>query len=142
ADGRARSRGVSNFSATDMKRVVTETGETPSVNQIELHPRLVQRELRRYHAEHAIATEARSPLEQGTLLGDPVMTRIAGELQRTPAQVIIRWHLQLGNIVIPKSVTPERIEQNFDVFGFDLSAEQMSAISGLDSGTRTGADPA
>ncbi|WP_280421722.1 aldo/keto reductase [Nocardia carnea] len=142
ADGRVRSIGVSNFRVTDLERVVAETGETPSVNQIELHPRLVQRELRQYHAEHAIATEAWSPLGQGTLLGDPVITRIAGAVDRSPAQVIIRWHLQLGNIVIPKSVTPERIEQNFDVFGFELSAEQMSAISGLDSGTRTGADPA
>lgn len=142
ADGRVRSIGVSNFRVTDLERVVAETGETPSVNQIELHPRLVQRELREYHAEHAIATEAWSPLGQGTLLGDPVITRIAGEVDRSPAQVIIRWHLQLGNIVIPKSVTPERIEQNFDVFGFELSAEQMNAITGLDSGTRTGADPA
>ncbi|WP_280438203.1 aldo/keto reductase [Nocardia carnea] len=142
ADGRVRSIGVSNFRVTDLERVVAETGETPSVNQIELHPRLIQRELRQYHAEHAIATEAWSPLGQGTLLGDPVITRIAGAVDRSPAQVIIRWHLQLGNIVIPKSVTPERIEQNFDVFGFELSAEQMSAISGLDSGTRTGADPA
>lgn len=141
ADGRVRSIGVSNFRVTDLERVIAETGETPSVNQIELHPRLVQRELREYHAEHAIATEAWSPLGQGTLLGDPVITRISGEVDRSPAQVIIRWHLQLGNIVIPKSVTPERIEQNFDVFGFELSAEQMSAISGLDSGTRTGPDP-
>ncbi len=142
ADGRVRSIGVSNFRVTDLERVVAETGETPSVNQIELHPRLVQRELREYHAEHAIATEAWSPLGQGTMLSDPVITRIAGEVDRSPAQVIIRWHLQLGNIVIPKSVTPARIEQNFDVFGFELSAEQMNAITGLDSGTRTGADPA
>lgn len=142
ADGRVRSIGVSNFRVPDLERVIGETGETPSVNQIELHPRLVQRELREYHAEHAIATEAWSPLGQGTLLGDPVVTRIAAEVDRSPAQVIIRWHLQLGNIVIPKSVTPERIVQNFDVFGFELSAEQMSALTGLDSGTRTGADPA
>ncbi|GGL21195.1 oxidoreductase [Nocardia jinanensis] len=140
-DGRVRSIGVSNFRSTDLDRLISETGETPSVNQIELHPRLAQRELRDYHAEHAIATEAWSPLGQGTLLGDPVITRIAAEVDRSPAQVIIRWHLQLGNVVIPKSVTPARIVENFDVLGFELSAEQMQAISGLDDGTRTGADP-
>lgn len=142
ADGRVRSIGVSNFRVVDLERVISETGETPSVNQIELHPRLIQRELREYHAEHAIATEAWSPLGQGTLLGDPVIRRIAGEVGRTPAQVIIRWHLQLGNVVIPKSVTPARIEENFDVFGFELTDDQMRDISALDDGTRTGADPA
>ncbi|MEU4313273.1 aldo/keto reductase [Nocardia sp. NPDC024068] len=141
ADGLVRSIGVSNFRVPDLERVIAETGQTPSVNQIELHPGLIQRELREYHAEHAIATEAWSPLGQGTLLGDPVVTRIAGEVDRTPAQVIIRWHLQLGNVVIPKSVTPARIEENFDVFGFELSAEQMAAVSGLDTGTRIGPDP-
>lgn len=141
ADGLVRSIGVSNFRVADLERVIGETGQTPSVNQIELHPRLIQRELREYHAEHAIATEAWSPLGQGALLDDPVVTRIAGEVGRTPAQVVIRWHLQLGNVVIPKSVTPSRIEENFDVFGFELSAEQMAAVTGLDAGTRTGADP-
>ncbi|MEU4842811.1 aldo/keto reductase [Nocardia testacea] len=141
ADGRVRSIGVSNFRIPDLERVIAETGETPSVNQIELHPRLTQPELREYHAEHAIATEAWSPLGQGTVLDDPVITRIAGEVGRTPAQVIIRWHLQLGNVVIPKSVTPARIAENFDVFGFELSADQMQAISALNSGSRTGADP-
>ncbi|MGW1742947.1 aldo/keto reductase [Nocardia sp. NPDC001965] len=140
-DGRVRSIGVSNFRIADLDRLITETGETPSVNQIELHPRLAQRELREYHAEHAIATEAWSPLGQGALLDDPVITAIATELDRSPAQVIIRWHLQLGNVVIPKSVTPARIVENFDVLGFELSADQMAAISGLDNGTRTGADP-
>ncbi|WP_459549156.1 aldo/keto reductase [Nocardia sp. X0981] len=142
ADGRVRSIGVSNFRVADLERVISETGEIPSVNQIELHPRLIQRELREYHAEHAIATEAWSPLGQGTLLGDPVIRRIAGEVDRTPAQVIIRWHLQLGNVVIPKSVTPARIAENFDVFGFELADDQMRDISALDDGTRTGADPA
>ncbi|MGW6333838.1 aldo/keto reductase [Nocardia rhamnosiphila] len=141
ADGRVRSIGVSNFRIPDLERLIAETGETPSVNQIELHPRLTQPELRDYHAEHAIATEAWSPLGQGTVLDDPVITRIAGEVGRTPAQVIIRWHLQLGNVVIPKSVTPARIAENFDVFGFELSADQMQAISALNSGSRTGADP-
>ncbi|WP_327148512.1 aldo/keto reductase [Nocardia sp. NBC_01329] len=140
-DGRVRSIGVSNFRIPDLDRVITETGETPSVNQIELHPRLTQRELRDYHAEHAIATEAWSPLGQGTVLDDPVITRIADAVDRTPAQVIIRWHLQLGNVVIPKSVTPSRIAENFDVLRFELSAEQVQAISALDSGSRTGADP-
>ncbi|MGA6207196.1 aldo/keto reductase [Nocardia testacea] len=141
ADGRVRSIGVSNFRIPDLERVIAETGETPSVNQIELHPRLTQPELREYHAEHAIATEAWSPLGQGTVLDDPVITRIAGDVGRTPAQVIIRWHLQLGNVVIPKSATPARIAENFDVFGFELSADQMQAISALNSGSRTGADP-
>lgn len=141
ADGRVRSIGVSNFRIADLDRVIAETGETPAVNQIELHPRLVQRALREYHAEHAIATESWSPLGQGTVLDDPVVTRIAGEVGRTPAQVVIRWHLQLGNVVIPKSVTPARIEQNFDVFGFELSGDQMRAITALDDGTRTGPDP-
>lgn len=141
ADGRVRSIGVSNFRIADLDRLIAETGETPSVNQIELHPRLAQRELREYHAEHAIATEAWSPLGQGTLLDDPVITAIAADLDRSPAQVIIRWHLQLGNVVIPKSVTPARIAENFDVFGFELSNEQVKAISGLDDGTRTGANP-
>ncbi|MET8800208.1 aldo/keto reductase [Nocardia sp. NPDC004568] len=141
ADGRVRSIGVSNFRIPDLERLIAETGETPSVNQIELHPRLTQPELREYHAEHAIATEAWSPLGQGTVLDDPVITRIAGEVDRTPAQVIIRWHLQLGNVVIPKSVTPARIVENFDVLSFELSADQVQAISALDSGARTGADP-
>ncbi|NUP25203.1 MAG: aldo/keto reductase [Nocardia sp.] len=141
ADGRVRSIGVSNFRIADLDRIIAETGETPSVNQIELHPRLAQRELREYHAEHAIATEAWSPLGQGALLDDPAITAIATEVDRSPAQVIIRWHLQLGNVVIPKSVTPARIVENFDVLGFELSTDQMAAISGLDNGTRTGADP-
>ncbi|MGW0005102.1 aldo/keto reductase [Nocardia grenadensis] len=141
ADGRVRSIGVSNFRIPDLERLIAETGETPSVNQIELHPRLTQPELREYHAEHAIATEAWSPLGQGAVLDDPVITRIADEVDRTPAQVIIRWHLQLGNVVIPKSVTPARIVENFDILGFELSADQVAAISALNSGKRTGADP-
>nr|WP_130919864.1 aldo/keto reductase [Nocardia cyriacigeorgica] len=141
ADGRVRSIGVSNFRIPDLERVIGETGEIPAVNQIELHPRLTQRELREYHAEHAIATEAWSPLGQGTLLDNEVITEIAAAVERTPAQVIIRWHLQLGNIVIPKSVTPSRIVSNFDVFGFELTGEQMAAITALDNGGRVGPDP-
>lgn len=141
-EGRVRSIGVSNFRIPDLERLIGEVGEAPAVNQIELHPRLVQRELREYHAEHAIATEAWSPLGQGTLLNDPVITKIAADLGRTPAQVLIRWHLQLGNVVIPKSVTPSRIAENFDVFGFELAPEQMQAILALDKGERVGPDPA
>ncbi|MBF6247202.1 aldo/keto reductase, partial [Nocardia elegans] len=139
--GRVRSIGVSNFTVDNLRTLIAETGEIPAVNQIELHPALAQRELREFHAENAIATEAWSPLGQGTLLEDATITRIAQEVGRTPAQVIIRWHLQLGNIVIPKSVTPARIEANFDVFGFELSREQMAAIDGLDRGGRIGPDP-
>ncbi|MFX0573852.1 aldo/keto reductase [Nocardia nepalensis] len=142
AQGRVRSIGVSNFTLADLQRVIGETGEIPVVNQIELHPRLAQRELRAFHDANAIATEAWSPLGQGTLLGDHTIVAIANEVGRTPAQVIIRWHLQLGNIVIPKSVTPSRIAANFDVFGFELTRDQMDAINALDSGSRIGPDPA
>ncbi|WP_225727859.1 MULTISPECIES: aldo/keto reductase [unclassified Nocardia] len=141
AQGRVRSIGVSNFTVAHLERIIGETGETPAVNQIELHPRLAQRELREFHAAHAIATEAWSPLGHGTLLEDKTIMSIANELGRTPAQVIIRWHLQLGNIVIPKSVTPSRIKANFEVFGFELSKQQMDAIDALDNGGRVGPDP-
>lgn len=139
--GRVRSIGVSNFTVANLERIIGETGEIPVVNQIELHPRLAQRELREFHAAHAIATEAWSPLGQGTLLDDHTITAIANEVKRTPAQVIIRWHLQLGNVVIPKSVTPARIVSNFDVFGFELTRNQMDAINALNTNTRVGADP-
>ena len=114
---------------------------TPAVNQIELHPRLTQQELRRLHAQLGIVTEAWSPLARGELLEDPVIIGVAGAHGRTPAQVLIRWHLQIGNIVIPKSVTPRRIQENFDVFDFELTPEQIAAIDGLDRGERTGPDP-
>ena len=115
----------------------------PAVNQVELHPLLQQQELRAFHAEHGIATEAWSPLAQGSLLQHPVLTGIAQRLGRTPAQVILRWHLQLGTIVIPKSVTPERIRQNADVFGFTLDEADMAAVTALDQGDagRIGPDP-
>ncbi|MFD6393269.1 aldo/keto reductase [Nocardia sp. NPDC055029] len=142
AQGRIRSIGVSNFRVTDLVTLITEAGETPAVNQIELHPNLAQPDLRHYDDSQAIATEAWSPLGQGTLLDNPTIVTLAKELDRTPAQVIIRWHLQLGNIVIPKSVTPSRIAENFDVFSFELDAEAMAAIDRLDTGTRVGADPA
>ncbi|MEV6274076.1 aldo/keto reductase [Nocardia sp. NPDC051832] len=139
--GRIRSIGVSNFTVPQLERLISETGETPAVNQIELHPRLGQRELREFHAANAIATEAWSPLGQGTLLDHPTITAIAAEVDRTPAQVIIRWHLQRGTIVIPKSVTPARIASNFDVFGFELNEGQMAAIDSMDTGERIGPDP-
>jgi 2,5-diketo-D-gluconate reductase A len=141
SEGLARAIGVSNFQPAHLVRVIDETGVTPAVNQIELHPRLQQSELRREHAQLGIVTEAWSPLAQGRVLDDPAITRIAEEHGKTPGQVVIRWHLQLGNVVIPKSVTPERIAQNFDVFGFELSDDEMAAIEALDAGERTGPDP-
>ncbi|MFJ1458361.1 aldo/keto reductase [Nocardia sp. N2S4-5] len=142
SQGRIGSIGVSNFNRDHLERVIAETGETPAVNQIELHPSLAQADLRAFHAEHGIATEAWSPLGQGAELKDPTVTEIAREIDRTPAQVIIRWHLQLGNVVIPKSVTPARIQENFDVFSFELTTDQMTKITALDTGTRVGPDPA
>ncbi|MFJ6392318.1 aldo/keto reductase [Streptomyces sp. NPDC091972] len=139
--GRTRAIGVSNFRVPDLRRLQERTGVTPAVNQIELHPALQQNELRAFHAEHGIATEAWSPLAQGAVLEDEPIVRIAGSHGVSPAQVVLRWHLQTGNVVIPKSVTPERIRQNLDVFGFELSDADMDAIAGLDRGLRTGPDP-
>ncbi len=141
AEGLVRAIGVSNFQPDHLRRIVDETGVTPAVNQVELHPRLQQAGLRREHADRGIVTEAWSPLAQGAVLDDPVVTRIADDHDVTPGQVVIRWHIQLGNVVIPKSVTPARIEENFDVFGFHLSGDEMSAIEALDAGDRTGPDP-
>ncbi|GAB3213243.1 aldo/keto reductase [Marinactinospora thermotolerans] len=140
-DGRVRAIGVSNFTVDNLRRIMDEGGIVPAVNQIELHPNLVQTELRDFHARNGIATEAWSPLGQGHLLDDPVIGRIAEAHGHTPAQVILRWHLQLGNIAIPKSVTPERIRANFNVFGFELSEAEMGEISALDAGRRFGPDP-
>lgn len=141
AEGRARAIGVSNFRPAHLQRLIDNSDVVPAVNQVELHPQLQQSELRAFHARHGIATEAWSPLAQGALLQDPVVTGIADRVGRTPAQVILRWHLQLGNVVIPKSVTPERIRQNIDVFDFALSDDDITAITALDSGTRIGPDP-
>ena len=140
-EGVVRSIGVSNFNPAHLERIVAETGVTPVVNQVELHPRLQQPELRRVHRELGIVTEAWSPLARGAMLDDPVIGAIAEQHGRTPAQVVLRWHLQLGNVVIPKSVTPERIAQNIDVFGFELAAEEIAAIGDLDRGERIGPDP-
>jgi len=140
-EGSVRSIGVSNFQIEHLERIIDATGVVPTVNQIELHPRLQQPELRRFHSEHGILTEAWSPLGKGELLDDPVLEEIARSHGRTPAQVVLRWHVQLGNVVIPKSVTPARIEENFQVFDFELSDEEMSRVSELDRGERTGPDP-
>jgi 2,5-diketo-D-gluconate reductase A len=141
SDGLTRSIGVSNFQPAHLQRVVAETGETPAINQIELHPYLQQPILRRKHQEMMIVTEAWSPLAQGEALADPAILKIADAHAKTPAQVVIRWHLQLGNVVIPKSVTPRRIQENFDVFDFALSDAEMKAIGALDEDRRTGPDP-
>jgi len=142
AEGGSRSIGVSNFRIEDLERLERDADQMPTVNQIELHPLLQQAELRAWHAEHGIATEAWSPLAQGEVLEDDTLTAIAARLERTVAQVILRWHLQLGNVVIPKSVTPERVRENFDLFGFELSDDDMAAIARLDADHRTGPDPA
>jgi 2,5-diketo-D-gluconate reductase A len=139
--GRIRSIGVSNFEPEHLRTLVDTTGIVPAVNQIELHPLLQQQELREVHAQLGIATEAWSPLGQGSLLSNPTVTEVAERHGKTPAQILIRWHMQLGNIVIPKSVTPERIVSNFDVFDFELSEQDMASVSGLGDGTRLGPDP-
>jgi 2,5-diketo-D-gluconate reductase A len=142
ADGRVRSIGVSNFNADQLRRIVDETGVTPVLNQVELHPFFQQRALIETHAALGIATESWSPLGQGRALSDPVIAAIAARHGRTPAQVIIRWHLDCGHIAIPKSVTPRRIAENFDVFAFKLEPADLAAIAGLDSPEgRIGPDP-
>jgi 2,5-diketo-D-gluconate reductase A len=142
ADGKARSIGVSNFTVEHLERLAERTGTVPAVNQIELHPQFPQAALRAYHAEHGIATEAWSPIGQGgDLLQDGRLRALADEHGRSPAQVVLRWHIQLGNIVFPKSVTPERIRENIDVFDFALSADDMAVLDGLDTGSRKGPDP-
>jgi 2,5-diketo-D-gluconate reductase A len=140
-EGLIRSIGVSNFQPAHLERVIGATGETPAINQIELHPYFQQRGLRHEHGQLGIVTESWSPLAQGKVLEDPVIVEIAETHAKTPGQVVIRWHLQLGNVVIPKSVTPSRIEENIDVFDFELTASEMQAIDALDAGDRTGPDP-
>ncbi|MFH8407440.1 aldo/keto reductase [Streptomyces sp. NPDC018019] len=141
-EGRAKAIGVSNFQPAHLERLLGETSVVPAVNQIELHPQFQQSEARAFHARHGIATEAWSPLGQGKdLLKDATVTALAEKYGRTPAQIVLRWHLQLGNVVIPKSVTPSRIKENIDVFGFELDDADMAALAALDSGTRLGPDP-
>jgi 2,5-diketo-D-gluconate reductase A len=142
AEGKARAIGVSNFTVATLERLAAETETVPAVNQIELHPGFVQAELRRYHADHGIATEAWSPIGQGQgLLDEPALAELAQRYGKTPAQVVLRWHVQLGNIVFPKSMRPERMRENIDVFDFELSPEDVEAVSALESGGRLGPDP-
>jgi diketogulonate reductase-like aldo/keto reductase len=141
-DGRVRAIGVSNFHQPHLQRLFDETTVVPAINQIELHPLLPQRALRAFHAEHGIVTEAWSPLARGgSVLTDPVVTAIADRLGKTPAQVILRWHIEVGNVVIPKSVTPSRIAENIDIFDFTLEPADVDAISGLETGERIGPNP-
>jgi 2,5-diketo-D-gluconate reductase A len=142
SSGRARAIGVSNFRVADLQRLLEVAEVVPALNQFELHPLLQQAELRAFHEQHGILTEAWSPLAQGgDLLEDPTITAIARAHGKTPAQVILRWHIQLGNVVIPKSVTPERIRSNIQVFDFALSDDEMAQIAPLDRGQRMGPDP-
>lgn len=143
AQGRARSIGVSNFTAGQLDTLAAGSATVPSVNQVEAHPQYPNDEVRAYGRSHGIATEAWSPIAQGRVLADPVITAIAADLARTPAQVVLRWHLQRGDIVFPKSVSPQRMRENFALFDFDLDADRMAAISGLDRGPagRLGPDP-
>ncbi|SHL41983.1 aldo/keto reductase [Actinacidiphila paucisporea] len=139
--GRAKAIGVSNFQPSHLERLLRETGTVPAVNQIEIHPYLTQDDVRAFGTDHGIATEAWSPIAQGKVLDDPVITEIAGRLERTPAQVTLRWHIQRGDIVFPKSVTPARVEENFRLFDFELTPADMAAITALDRGERLGPDP-
>ncbi|MEX1657607.1 aldo/keto reductase [Streptomyces pseudovenezuelae] len=142
ADGRIRAIGVSNFEPEHLERLIAETSVVPAVDQIELHPHLQQSAAREYHAEQGIATEAWSPLGSGKgLLEVPAVVAIARKHDRTPAQIVLRWHLQLGNVVIPKSVTPSRIKENIEVFDFSLDTEDLAAISALNEDRRLGPDP-
>jgi 2,5-diketo-D-gluconate reductase A len=139
--GRAKAVGVSNFNAHHLGRLFAETEVRPAVNQIEVHPYLAQDDLRGFDAEHEIATEAWSPIAQGKVLDDPAVLRVAERTGRTPAQVTLRWHVQRGDIVFPKSVTRSRIEENFALFDFQLTEDDMREITALDRGERTGPDP-
>ncbi len=142
ADGRARAIGVSNFTERHLTRLFDETEIVPAVNQVELHPRLPQEQLRAFHAQHQIVTEAWSPIGQGKgLLEDPTLVALAETKGTSPAQVVLRWHVQLGNVAIPKSVTPSRIKDNLDVFGFELDNADMAKLAGLATGERVGPDP-
>ncbi|TVL92980.1 aldo/keto reductase [Streptomyces sp. SAJ15] len=142
AEGRARAIGVSNFHPAHLERLLAETSVVPALDQVELHPRLQQAEVRAFNARHDIATEAWSPLGQGKdLLDAPVLAAIGQKHGKTPAQVVLRWHIQSGHVAIPKSVTPSRIAENFDIFDFALDEDDLTAIAALESGTRLGPDP-
>ncbi len=140
--GKTRSIGVSNYTERHLAEIIEATGVVPAVNQIELHPYFQQEALRAFHAERGIVTESWSPLGQGgELLQDPAIADLAAKHGKTPAQIVLRWHMELGLVTIPKSVTPERIRENLDVFGFSLDGDDMARIKGLDRGTRLGGDP-
>jgi 2,5-diketo-D-gluconate reductase A len=143
SDGRARSIGVSNFQVAHLERLAAETDTVPAVNQIELHPYFQNREVADYGREHGIATEAWAPIAQGKVLEDPTLTEIAGRAGKSVAQVVLRWHIQRGNIVFPKSVTPERIRENFALFDFELEPADLETIDALDRGEagRNGPNP-
>jgi len=142
-DGRARSIGVSNFHVEHLERLAAETDTAPAVNQIEVHPYFTNEDVRAYGQEHGIVTEAWSPIAQGGVLEDETITRIAEKVGKTPAQVVLRWHIQRGDIVFPKSVTPSRMKENFELFDFELDSADMDAITALDQGEdgRTGPNP-
>jgi 2,5-diketo-D-gluconate reductase A len=143
ADGRARSIGVSNFQVPHLERLAKESNTVPAANQIEVHPYFANDEVRAYGAAHGIETEAWSPIAQGRVLGDPVIVRIAEAVGKSTAQVVLRWHVQRGDIVFPKSVSQDRIRENFEIFDFELGGSDMDAISALDKGEsgRTGPNP-
>ena len=143
ADGRARSIGVSNFALHHLQELARETATTPAVNQIELHPYFTNDAVRAYGTEHNIVTQAWSPIARGAVLGEPVVIRIAKSLGVHPAQVVLRWHIQRGNIVFPKSVDPQRIRENFEIFNFALNDEEIGALTALDRGEpgRRGPNP-
>ena len=141
ASGRAKSIGVSNFQQAHLQRLFDETGTVPAVNQIEVHPYLVNDEVRAFGEKAGIVTEAWSPIAQGKVLDDPTLTEIAERVGKSTAQVTLRWHIQRGDVVFPKSVTRKRVEENFALFDFELTDADVSAITALDKGERTGPDP-
>jgi 2,5-diketo-D-gluconate reductase A len=141
ADGRTRAIGVSNFQPDHLRRLVDKSNTVPAVNQIELHPELQQAELRALHDELGVVTESWSPLARGALLDSPVLAELAAKHGRTVAQVILRWHIQLGLVAIPRSVTPSRIRENIDIFDFSLDDEDLARIAGMERGARIGPDP-
>jgi 2,5-diketo-D-gluconate reductase A len=139
---RARSIGVSNFQIDELDRIIEASGVPPAINQVELHPRFQQSKLRQFHSERGIVTEAYSPLGGGTAIQDPVIRTVASHCGRTPAQIVLRWHVQLGNVVIPRSVSRERLIENSRIFDFELAGEDMRRLAELDIGDRRGTDPA
>jgi 2,5-diketo-D-gluconate reductase A len=141
ADGRVRSIGVSNFGVDHLQRLLDECQVVPAVNQVELHPQMIQAKMRRFHDQHGIVTEAWSPLARGAVLARTPIVSLAEKYAKTPAQLILRWHVQLGNVVIPKSVNPARIRENLAIFDFEIADDDMAEISAMDTGTRIGPDP-